>query len=113
MHTGTYNHIRRTVTLNFINTNKGMTVKQIAAATELSESTVRKYLHEMWTEIVGRKTSARSMSRDYPGFTTGSHIVMAYQPTPKVLTRIIRDMGSEEDVQSVVFNLPTHIGARG
>ncbi len=88
--------VREIVTETYIATGRGMTVKEIAAAVSVSETTIRAIVtpeHGIGVDgIFGEHDARPSFSTSYSGFQSGVHRVYVYEPTSKHLAAIITKM---------------------
>lgn len=78
---------------HFIETGEDVSVKEIAEIMGWSESRVRSVIEDVWRhDIIARKDSRTSYSKNYRGFDAGAHVVWVYGPSRSRMRKMIQAM---------------------
>lgn len=85
--------IRAAVLRSFVEDERSLTVREIAAETGLSEYTVRKRIEidlDLQRDLLPTRVERAQESRDYPGFVLRHRQVWAHRPSDRFLRNEIK-----------------------
>jgi hypothetical protein len=84
--------ITAAITENYLETYKGVTVKEVAEKMSRSEAWVRRYIYDngfIPDGIASGEDHRDSYSKNFSTMATGSHKVTVYEPTKKAIAEMV------------------------